>query len=431
MSASQSTSGVSNSGETGIKQMVCKTEILFRVWTGCDNPGKRSISGEVAGEDPGLVAFLQDVVSSRQGALVATDENMYVSVLENATEAVVVARQVQLGMEEFKKKSRIQPVAVSIAIDARAPGALPSGGDSDKDRQEPPKDQPERCMEASHDLLTLIRMSRPSQVLLTHELFQKANLFRGLPLRAFQGRFGVFEYLWTSEEKLLELEGEQSQFSESEPSPVILSDRTELPSSPSRPASDEIGPTSFVPSRVERNKVEARPFWTSPVFLASAGGLLLILLIAGGLARLRGGSKVVTPAPQVIQRVPPPSVGVSSKPKIDQPSPPRLNAAQAVVNTHKSDEKRRAARPPVLPKPDSSQKADVAVSAAPNPAPASPPAKPCTLQNNLDDYLRQAEYDRGRGDYVSAERLFSRVLECDQNNERAKAGLARTRAAQR
>jgi hypothetical protein len=431
MSASQSTSGVSNSGETGIKQMVCKTEILFRVWTGRDNPGKLSTSEEAAGKYPGLVAFLQDVVSSRQGALVATEENMYVSMLENPTEAVVVARQVQLGMEEFKKRSRIQPVAVSIAIDARAPGALPSGADTDKDLQEPPKDQPERCMEASHDLLTLIKMSRPSQVLLTHELFQKANLFRGLPLRAFQGRFGVFEYLWTSEEKLLELEGEQSQFSESEPSLMIPSDRTELPSLPSRPASDEIGRTSFVHSEVERNKVEAKPFWASPLFIASAVGLLLIVLIAGGLAKLRSGPKVVSPAPQVIQRAPSPSDGASLKPKIDQPSPAHLNAAQSSVSTHKSDEKLRTARPSVRPKPDSSEESDIPVSAAPTPAPATAPAKTCTLQSNLDDYLRQAEYDRGRGDYISAERLFTRILDCDPNNERAKVGLSRTKAAKR
>ncbi len=431
MSASQPTSGVSNSGEIGIKQMICKTEILFRVWTGGDHPGKLSSSGEAAGAYPGLVAFLQDVVSSRQGALVATEENMYVSLLENPTEAVVVARQVQLGMEEFKKRSRIQPVAVSIAIDARVPGALPSGGDTDKDLQEPPKDPSERCMDASHDLLTLIRMSRPSQVLLTHELFQKANLFRGLPLRAFQGRFGVFEYLWTSEEKLLELEGEQSQFSESEPSVMIPSDRSELPSSPSRPTSNEIGQPSFAASEVERDRVEAKPFWASPLSVASAVGLLLILLIAGGLARLRSGPKVVSPTPQVIQRAPSQSGGASLKPKIDQPSPLHLNAAQSPVGTHKSDEKLRTARPPVRPTRDSFEESDLPASAAPDPAPAAAPARGCTLQSSLDDYLRQAEYDRGRGDYVSAERLFSRVLDCDPNNERAKVGLSRTRAAKR
>jgi hypothetical protein len=423
MSNSLSTkSGVSNSDKSGIKPAICKTEILFRIWTGGTRHKKPANPDDARKEHSGVVAFLEDVVASRQGVLVPTDESMYVAVLENASQALVVARQVQLGMQDFQKKSGINPIAVSIALDAD--GSVPRTSEPNvvaKDSSERPSVP---NVQASHDLLTLIRMSKPSQILLTHELFQKASLFRGLPLKTFQGRFGVFEYLWTAEEKLLELEGEQARFSDSEPSPAIQSERTELPLLPSRPATGEIGRSSFEPIPIEKSDVEAKPFWGSPLSIASALGLLLIVLIAGGIALRSRGSKVDVPTTQVIQSVTPASSGSLPKPKVSKPAAPHVSAPR-------SDDKRPTTSQPAHQKPDDSQKTASPVSTAGNAVPASASSKTCALQGNLDDYLRQAEYDRGRGDYTSAERLFSGVLDCDPNNERAKLGLTRTKAAQR
>ena len=424
MSVSLSTkSGVSNSDDSGTKLVPCKTEILFRVWTGGAQNNKLPLPGEVSGEPSGIVAFLEDVVASRQGALVPTEENMFVSILEDASQALVVARQVQLGIQDFQKKSRIQPIAVSIAIDARAAGVRSIEPDASTRSQDSTQNFPAPCVEASHDLLTLIRMSRPAQILLTHELFQKVNLFRGLPLKTFQGRFGVFEYLWTAEEKLLELEGDPTRFSNTEPGPDFRSDRAHLPPLSSRATAEESAQTQFVSTHHERKNADATSFWRSPLGIASAVAVLLLVLIVGGVALRGRGTKADTPEGPVVQHVTPATKDPSLHPNVTQPSQPPIQLPAPV-------EKHRKTIQAAQPKPKESPK-DSAVTAAENTNAQSTPAKTCSIPGSLDDYLRQAEISRGRGDYPTAERLFNRVLECDSNNEVAKRGLIRTRAAEK
>ena len=427
MSASLSTrSGVSNSDDSGIKPVPCRTEILFRVWTDGVQHKKLPSPGEASGEQSGIVAFLEDVVASRKGALVPTEENMYVSILENASQALVVARQVQLGMQDFQKRSRIQPIAVSIAMDAiaAASGSQSAEANASAVSQDAPRISPRPRVEASHDLLTLIRMSRPAQILLTHELFQKASLFRGLPLKTFQGRFGVFEYLWTAEEKLLELEGDPTRFSELEPGSGFRSDRAELPALPSRSISDESVRTAFEPTHLDRKNAEARPFWRSPLGIASAAASLLLVLVAGGIALRVKGTKADAPNAPVIPSATPVSKDSSAHPNVIQPAKTPVQLPAQVEKTRKTSQATQ-------PKSKDSSKTDSAVGNDENTKEQSAPAKTCSLSGPLNDYLSQAEYDRGHGDYPSADRLFSKVLECDPNNDAAKRGLSRTRAAEK
>jgi hypothetical protein len=263
-------------------------------------------------------------------------------------------------------------------------------------------------------------MSRPAQILLTHELFQKASLFRGLPLKSFQGRFGVFEYLWTAEEKLLELEGDPTRFSEAEPGSDFRSDRAELPALPSRATSDESVRTAFEPTHLGRKNAEAISFWRSPLGIASAAASLLLVLIAGGIALRVKGTKADTPNTPVIPNARPVSNDVSSHPNVVQP-------AKAPVQLPAQVEKTRKTSQASQPKSKDSAKTD----SEENTKEQSAPTKTCSLPGSLNDYLSQAEYDRGHGDYPSADRLFSKVLECDPNNDVAKRGLSRTRAAEK
>ncbi len=424
MSASLSTkSGASNSDDSGTKPVPCKTEILFRVWTGSTQNNKLSFPGDVSEEPSGIVAFLQDVVASRQGVLVPTEENMFVSILEDAPQALVVARQVQLGIQDFQRKSKVQPIAVSIAIDASATGVRSLEPDVTTPSQDSTQNSPAPCIEASHDLLTLIRMSRPAQILLTHELFQKVNLFRGLPLKTFQGRFGVFEYLWTGEEKLLELEGDPTRFSNQEPAPDFRSERAHLPAMSSRATEDESARTPFASTHREKENTEAIPFWRSPLGVGSAVAMLLLVLIAGGVALRVSGTKADTQKPSVVQHVTPAAKDPSVPPKVIQTTQPPVPLPGPV-------EKPRKTIQAPQPKPKESRK-ESAVSAAENTDTPGTPPKTCSIPSSLDDYLRQAEISRGRGDYPTAERLFNRVLECDPNNDVAKHGLNRTRAAEK
>jgi Flp pilus assembly protein TadD len=55
----------------------------------------------------------------------------------------------------------------------------------------------------------------------------------------------------------------------------------------------------------------------------------------------------------------------------------------------------------------------------------------CSNIGDLSKLSALAEQNRQRGDYVAAEREFSRVLACDPKNAQARNGLDRTRQAKR
>jgi hypothetical protein len=45
-------------------------------------------------------------------------------------------------------------------------------------------------------------------MLLTHDMFRQISNISRVPLKSFPGRFGVYEYLWTAEDKLDLLDSE-------------------------------------------------------------------------------------------------------------------------------------------------------------------------------------------------------------------------------
>jgi hypothetical protein len=424
MPASTSTkSGVSNSDESGVKAASCKTEILFRVWRRGSVQQKLPSPDEASARPSGIVAFIQDVVASRHGVLVSTDANLYISVLENPSQALVVARQIQLGMQEFQKKSRTQPIAISIAIDASVSKAQSTEVNVRADSEATAETPPALSLQPSHDLLTLIRMSKPAQILLTHELFQKVHLFRGLPLKTFPGRFGVFEYLWTAEEKLLELEGEQARFADADEIQGNQTDHAEFPGQGSIAASQGSAKTLLQPTGTKWGMAGATRFWRSPWSIATAATLLLVIFTAGGIAFRANRAKTEANSPGVKNLAP-----AVQNPVIHSDVNP---GRPAVISTTPQGPPSKAVKKIQPPPKSNSSKPDRSVLSVDKNAEESAPSKTCSLTGGMDRYLRQAEYSRGRGDYESAERLFSEVLDCDPKNERARTGLDRTRAAKR
>ena len=417
-------SHVSNSVDSGIGAASWKTEILFRVWRRGSEHKKLSSPDEANGTQIGIVALIEDVVASRRGVLVPTDENLYISILENPSQALVVARQVQLGMQEFQKKSRIQPIAISIAIDARLQSTQStetrsnSAPGNDAENPSAPK------VEASHDLLTLIRMSKPAQILLTHELFQRVNLFRGLPLKAFQGRFGVFEYLWTEEAKLLEFEGEQSRFVDADEFQSEQTDGIELDGLVSRANSAERAPQ--YPAVSEKEIASSKNLWRSPWSIATAATLILLLVTAGGIAiRVKKTRSENSSAPIIIKTVTPVPQIPSAPSNLNPLTGPAVSSTIPHEQPAKTNEKTRSAL-----QNNSNLTSRPAHKAEKTTAESTPP-KPCSLPGSMDGYLRRAEDYRGRGDYKSAEHLFSEILACESNNEQARLGLAHTKAAEK
>jgi hypothetical protein len=92
--------------------------------------------------------------------------------------------------------------------------------------------------------------------------------------------------------------------------------------------------------------------------------------------------------------------------------------------------------PPDLPQPAIKQTAKATTGPAAKSQSArkdspKPLGESCQLiASDVVRHLERADRARGRGEYVDAERQYKDVLACEPNNDRASAGLAKTRKGQ-
>lgn len=393
------------------KTAACKTEILVRVWTR-HSDGKES-SGEEAGTNqPGALAFIQDVIASRNSVLVSADNDLYFSSFRSPAEALVVSRQIQLGMQSFQSK----PVSVSISIDAERRAKR-----SDNESDEKTSETTAPTAGPNHDLVTLVRMSRPAQVLLTHDLLQQVNSLKGLPLKPFQGRFGVYEYLWTSEQKLLGLQSQFNRLTE-------IVDETGEDSNPPHLSGieDDLSTATGAATASEKS---ARRFSGWRQFLGRPWGtaaILVILLAVVIVGVLKYRSR--RPASQV--RPTPSADGLSTSAKTSPVSPlpekPQSPPNHPAVMDTKDESVRKETPKPKL----TNRRVDEATNASKPVSNAAESKRPCTVPaNELASRLSHAQQYRAQGKDDDARRLFAEVHDCDPTNAEAIDGLRRIQAA--
>lgn len=360
-------------------------EMLFRFW---------GSGGEAAGSlHPGLLALVEDAVAARRGVFVSGKDQLYVSGFEQPADALVVSRQVQLGMQGFRGKHASGPVAVSVAIDAvAAPGAANvDAAPAARQTHEPP-----------HDLVTLLKLARPAQVLLTNDLCRQVEEIRGLPLKSFPARFGVYEYLWTAEEKL--------DLLQSEPQLTLAALPVAAKEKPAAPAANDASVRPPDPSRSHADIVPRRASaFQSPrmLIMAASAVAVLALVIFAAIHFSHHTPAQTTPASSAtpVRQSPPP-----------QPSAPAPAAAPPAAPA--LAEKPRAHKPASRQAEPASAKAEEKQT-APTPAPAAN----CVLGANPERFVSLAEQARSRGDYANAIRIFREVLACDPNSAAAREGL--------
>lgn len=391
-----------------------KIEMVFRFWGGngrsaeTGEGGSTNQLGSQMGHHPGVLALIEDAVASKRGVFVSTQEYLYISRLKRPADALVVSRQVQLGLEGFRARHGSGPVSVSIAIDA---GGGEGAHGVEAAGQEPP-----------HDLVTLLKLSKPAQILLTHDLCQQVTGIRGLPLRSFPARFGVYEYLWTAEEKLDLLQSE----------PQLT-----LAALPMAPAKEKTGAgNTMVGAAASATKAFEAPGAPAAAAVEPAAqkkGLPRLYIFGGtGLAAVvvlaaigihmaqkpaanpaQGPAQSPAPAPIAAPVASPPA-----QPAAQVPAPV---AAPAVAKPH-APPNRTAAKPVATPAPTPTSAQDGKTPAA--------PSADCALGGQIPQYVGLGEQARGRGDYANAIRIFREVLACDPNNAAAKEGLAKAMQAQ-
>ena len=412
-----------------------RVEMVFRLWAPAKDPESRG-PGQRAAQHAGVLALIEDVVASKQGVFQVTGDRMFVSGLTKPTDALVISRQIQLGLQGFRGRTAAYPVAVSIAIDAGANGASAAQPEkSAADKLAGPTGASSvpagMAPEPSHDLLTLLKLAKPAQILITHDAWQRIANFKGLPLKSFPGRFGVYEYLWTAEEKL--------DLVQSEPQLTLAVLPAALPT-PSGSTQAKDMPTSAVAAGPPPETPHAEAPLTSTAEPKRAGfrlprpvlvaGLSLVAACVIALAGLGIGhvfsSRATKPNAPVSNQEPPQSQQPLQPSTAAPGAPPQTKANSAGPAASRASSRKTpvaSASPAKTAKPKPGKPA---VAVQENVAPPQAPSPQCTFAGDTARLASLGEQYRERGNYTNAERIFRQVLACDPNNAAAREGLNRT-----
>jgi hypothetical protein len=265
----------------------------------------------------------------------------------------------------------------------------------------------------------LLDVAKPSQVLITQAFYDRVAHYQPA-LRTFPSRAGVYEFLWTNEQRLNELQAEvelapaliqpppapSNTFDDTVVVPVIKT----LPPEPRWKAPDP-APAPLPVLDVDDPRPPRR---LSTAKILAMGGVVAILLVIA-LVYAGGLGTSTNRVPESSRAVQQPVVPASAPPRHD-PDPPVTSTPAGANNTN------LAPHPPKLQKPP--------VVAVDHPPAVQPPApKPARGRNcSLDDgeipsYLNLADRYRNSGKYDRAISNYNLVLGCQPGNRQAQAGL--------
>jgi hypothetical protein len=400
-------------------------DMVFRFWAPAARDSDSTQGAHTSAQNPGVLALIEDAVAARRAVFVAGQNQLYVSGLRRPSDALAVSRQIQLGMQGFRGRHGGPPVALSIAIDASnqaVAAAAPGSEDTSREGEgQPSSPATNATPQPSHDLVTLLKLSKPAQILVTHDLCQRMAPIKGLPLKSFQGRFGIFEYLWTAEEKLDLLQSEpQLTLAALPTAPPTDSGAKEV----AAPASETAAALARKDASGALGKVFGQKLWWRAalgshqriVIAALAFVVISTLVFVGAHFSHRSSEPLAKRS----------SPALSLAPAAAVQYPPATAAAPPASPTnpfHAAGTSSLALVPSQHDTPQKSRKPAVAPEKR-TPA-AAEPSVACTLGGDIAHYLSLAQQDRGSGNYTSAVRLFRQILACEPNNAAARDGLAR------
>ena len=343
-------------------------------------------------------ALVHDILKARLQvtAQEGGDNYIHAAGYSNMGKALAAGRALQIAFEGFRSAAPAARTTISVVLDASAPEEAPTG---------PSVEQ--------RDLLAL---ARPSQVLITQAIYNRIAQAQPVQLRSFPPCAGVYEFLWTSAERLDELraESELTPTLVGQPEPAYVAAEETVVSYPaprfSEPAAQDtvLLPRTEPPvARVyEEDEEPSRPVGK----IVGLSALAAVLLAGVGFAvwRFVPLNPVQTPRPPVVIRtqVPP------TAPPVAPAVAPLIAAAPVPILT----------KPPVLHpeiKPPAARPEKT-------PLPATQRSARCSIEAyEIPQYLDLADKNRNRGDYDAAEREYTTVLGCQPGNRAARDGLAR------
>lgn len=400
--------------------------MVFRFWASSSSEAREAPAQYGSAMHPGVLALIEDAAAAKQGILVAAEDQVVVSGLQEPADALVVSRQIQHGMQGFRGKAGTAPVAVSIVIDfnkrptvleIKEPNSVVDGQEYGRSSSEKRRHAPE----VSHELMTLLAIAKPAQILITHDLLQQIAAIKGLALKSFPGRFGVYEYMWTAEDKLDLLQSEPQLTLAAFPSAPPAAGATMEP----KEARSHVSAAEVAREVSGEHKSGAKFTWQwpesvrrpRPLLLGGIGAAAIVLISVVCFFSFRGHpSQPVNAGPPAAAPAHSPGTGNSppqapaSPSAASAPAPAKSTAPAVSSPDAKNARQKPGPQPPVVAKA--------------KPAPP-PPSQPCALPGEVGKYASLAERKREQGDYRSAVRIFRQVLDCDPNNTQARDGLNR------
>jgi hypothetical protein len=361
-------------------------------------------------------ALLKDILMSRLevDAEINAHEYVHTRGFGDLGRALAASRALQVAFEGFRTVVPAARANLSVVLDSSAPDETVSA--------------PAGPSVEQRDLLDL---AKPSQVLITQAFYDRIALYqpalRSSPLRA-----GVYEFLWTSEQRLNELQAE-AEFMPTLIQPLVAAD----------PVADTImvpavkpvsGPRWKVPdpptSAPESEPVsdeQVPPRWLSTPRIFAIGGAVIILCVIGYLVSSYLFGNRTKPAPQITRQVEPAPVPPPPKPPPTAPPNPGV-PKPAVGDAHKVIAPLAIVKPP---KPAGA----VSDGASPSPQTGSKIAtrpRNCSIEvDEIPGYLNLAQNNSSKGHYERAISEYNLVLGCDPGNRPAQDGLRKAQDAEK
>lgn len=349
-------------------------------------------------------ALVKDILMSRLevDAEINAQEYVHTQGFDDLGRALAASRALQVAFEGFRAVVPAARSNLSVVLDSSAPDSAQAS--------------------LSVEQKDLLDSAKPSQVLITQAFYDRIAHYqpalRSSPLRA-----GVYEFLWTSEQRLDQLEAE-AELMPTLIQPTVAADT--LAETVIAPAVKRVAQPLWkepdqasapLPEPVSDDHVPAR--WLSTPKILAIGGAVAILIVIGYLVNSHVLGNPSNTVVQTTRQVKPSPV----PPKQELPPPAPLSTIPSAPPAGGAQGKSATPTPAKQPK----------LAGIPSDTGSPKPAKPhgCTIDGEIPSYLSLAESNRSRGNYDRAISEYNLVLGCEPGNRQALEGLRKAEDAEK
>jgi hypothetical protein len=352
-------------------------------------------------------ALLKDMLMSRLEVEAEINAHEYVHTqgFDDLGRALAASRALQVAFEGFRTVVPTARANVSVVLDSSLP-------------EDPAHAQNGLSVEQKD----LLDFAKPSQVLITQAFYDRIAHYQPA-LRSFPLRAGVYEFLWTSAQRLDELQAE-AEFMPTLIQPPPAADSFEdtvivpvIKTPPPEPRWKEPDPKP-IPLPVLEIDDPPPARWLSTAKILAISSVVAVLLVVAYLVSAGGRGKSTKQVDGSSPTVQQPAVPL---PQAPPPAQPESNPPVTSMSAGAGETKPKPPQPKPNPPPAMALDHPAVVQ---SPAPKQARGRNCSIDDGeIPSYLNLADRYRNSGKYESAVRNYNLVLGCQPGNRQAQAGL--------